>query len=30
MSDAVSDPEDFEHGEREAIDAGFVWLECQG
>lgn len=27
MSDAVSDPEDFEHGEREEINAGFVWLE---
>ena len=28
--DAVSAPEDFEHGEREAIDAGYVWLEFDG
>lgn len=28
--DAVSAPEDFEHGEREAIDAGYVWIEHDG
>jgi pimeloyl-ACP methyl ester carboxylesterase len=30
MSDGVSDPEDYEHGQREAIDAGYVWLEFDG
>lgn len=28
--DAAKTGEDFEHGQQEAIDAGFVWLECQG
>ena len=29
MSDGVSAPENFENGEREAIDAGYVWLEFE-
>jgi len=28
--DGVSAPEDFEHGEREPVDAGYVWLEFEG
>jgi pimeloyl-ACP methyl ester carboxylesterase len=28
-SNGVSAPEDFEHGEREELDAGFVWLEVE-
>lgn len=27
---AVSAPADFEHGETEALDAGYVWLEFEG
>ncbi|WP_411968904.1 alpha/beta fold hydrolase [Haloferax sp. YSSS75] len=30
MSDAAKTGEDFEHGEREALTGGYVWLECQG
>lgn len=29
-NDGVAAPEDFEHGETEALEAGYIWLEFEG